>query len=130
MRRLLIAISILFLVAATPALADGPTAQNLGTSVGISAGELTPTPEMWFYEQYRHEYQDPRAAVRRKAEFRAAQRQARMAAMKWFGFSNQRPQASSDPWHGDWSSAWRSNNGTYPLQWSGIGRPWVIVSSP
>ena len=128
MTRLSIAFSILFTLAATPALAaDGPASENSGFQAGISPGELTPTPEMWFYEQYQQQYQDPRQAVRQKAEFRAAQRMRRIAAMKWFGLSNQRPQASSDPWHGDWSPAWRSNNATYPFRWDGIGRPWVIV---
>lgn len=109
-------------------LADGPDINSMGGGT-ISSGEVAATPDMWFYEQYQREYLDPKLAVRRKAEFRAAQRQSRIAAMRWFGFSNQRPQCSSDPWHGDWSSVWRSNNGTYPLQWNGIGRPWVVVSS-
>ena len=129
MRQVSIAAFIFALLAAAPDLADG---QDLGSVGGatISSGEVAATPDMWFYEQYRREHLDPKLAVRRKAEFRAAQRQSRIAAMRWFGFSNQRPQCSSDPWHGDWSSVWRSNNGTHPLQWNGVGRPWIVVNSP
>ena len=85
----------------------------------IAVGELQPTPEMWFYEQYQQQYDDPAAAVRRRAELRAAQRQGRLAAMRWFGQSNSRPQASSDPFHGDYSSRWTSNNGHYTGRWMG-----------
>ena len=126
MKRLSIAISILFaLVAAVPALADRPLAQQLGPEGGISPGEVRATPEMWFYEQYQREYQDPKMAVRRNAEYRAAQRRRRMAALKWFGFSNQRPQAGPEPFHGEWSPVWTSNNGVYPYRWAGGGWPWV-----
>ena len=135
MKRVSIAVSILFvLVAAAPALADKPLAQQLGPESGISPGEVRATPEMWFYEQYQREYQDPKMAVRRNAEYRAAQRRRRMAALKWFGFSNQRPQAGPEPFHGEWSPVWTSNNGVYPYRWAGggwpwtVGRPWVIWS--
>jgi hypothetical protein len=126
MKRLSIALSILFVWAAVPALADKPLAQQLGPESGISPGEVRATPEMWFYEQYQREYQNPKMAVRRHAEYRAAQRQHRLAALKWFGFSNQRPQASPEPYHGDWSPAWCSNNVVYPYRWNGAGWPWII----
>ncbi len=64
----------------------------------ISPGELKATPEMWFYEQYMRQYQDPKMAVRANAEFQADQRQRRLEAMHWFGFSNSRPRACSDPY--------------------------------
>jgi hypothetical protein len=120
-----LALAILFVLATVPALADKPLAQQLGPESGISPGELRTTPEMWFYEQYQREYQDPKMAVRRAAEFRAAQRQQRLAAVKWFGFSNQRPQASPDPFNGDWSPGWTSNNEVYPYRWTATGWPWV-----
>ncbi len=132
MKRLSIAIFVLVVLATVPALADRPLAQQLGPQSGISPGELTMTPEMWFYEQYQREYQDPKMAVRRNAEFRAAQRQNRLAAMKWFGYSNQRPVANPDPFFADYSPAWRSNNYFYPYRWTGggwpwyTGRPWVV----
>ena len=57
----------------------------------ISPGEIKATPEMWFYEQYMRQYQDPKMAVRANAEFKADQRQRRLAAMHWFGFRTAGP---------------------------------------
>lgn len=121
--------SLSLLLAAVPAFATNPTFPEIRFQDGISPGELTPTPEMWFYQQYRLDYADPELAVRKRAEFRAKQRQHRLSAMKWFGLSNQRPQASSDPFHGTWSPVWRSNNTFYPFQWNGVGRPSVYLWS-
>jgi hypothetical protein len=93
----------------------------------FSPSELKATPEMWFYEQYMHQYQDPKMAVRARAEFEADQRQRRLAAMRWFGFSNSRPRACSDPMHGDYSPGWTSNNSTYPYRWNGVGPTWYVA---
>ena len=46
------------------------------------------------YVQPTYTFDDPATAVRRKAEFRGRQRQTRVAAMKWYGYSNARPIAS------------------------------------
>ncbi len=128
MKNVSIAISILFVLVAVPALAqEKPEAPDVTYQGSISPGELTPTPEMWLYERTRSDHLDPKLAVRRKAEFRAAQRQQRIAAMKWFGFSNLRPHCSSDPFHGDWSASWRGNNAFYPSRWHGVGAPLVVV---
>jgi hypothetical protein len=98
------------------------------SNVAVSSGMIEPTPEMWLYEQQLREYLDPAMAVRRNAEFRAAQRQHRIAALKWFGFSNQRPSASPDPYNGEYSPAWVGNNGLYPYRWiGGSGYPWVAL---
>jgi hypothetical protein len=98
------------------------------SNVTVSSGLVEPTPEMWLYEQQLREYLDPGMAVRRNAEFRAAQRRHRMASLKWFGLSNQRPSASPDPYNGEYSPAWVGNNGLYPYRWSGgEGRPWVVL---
>ena len=126
MKRLSIAVFILLVLTAVPAMADKPLAQQLAPEAGISPGEVRATPEMWFYEQYQREYLDSKMAVRRKAEYRTARRRERLTALKWFGFSNQRPQARPDPYHGEWSPAWTSNNMVYPYSWVGGGRPWVI----
>jgi hypothetical protein len=74
---------------------------------------------MWFYEQAMRQYQDPKVAVREAAAFRADQRRRRIAAMQWFGLSNSRPQASSDPIHSDYSPGWGSNNYYDTYRWSG-----------
>jgi hypothetical protein len=86
----------------------------------ISLGEMPPTPEMWFYEQARRQYDDPQAMVRLKAEHRAAERQRRIAARKWFGYSNSRPLVSTDPIYGSHSPHWAGNSFD-PYRWRGTG---------
>jgi hypothetical protein len=88
-------------------------------------GTLTPTPEMWFYEQERSRYEDTKSAVRRKAEFRAAQRAQREAAMKWYGLSNSRPTASPTPITGTYSPTWVGNTHD-PYRWA-TGVTTVVV---
>jgi len=117
----------LLLILAAPGLAQKPTAADVRFGNTISVGEVTPTPEMWFYEQYYQQYQDPKTAVRAKAEERSAQRRARLAAMRWFGFSNSRPRAGTDPVHSDYSPAWTSRNMNYPFRWGGYGVASVVV---
>jgi hypothetical protein len=93
----------------------------------LSPGELQATPEMWFYEQERLRYLDPKNAVRANAEFRAGQRARRLAALRWFGFSNARPTANPDPFHGSYSPRWVSG-GYVPSQWSGVGSATVVIA--
>lgn len=92
----------------------------------FTMGQLTPTPEMWFYDQSLRNYRDPKTAVRRRAEFEADQRQARLAAQRWFGYSNSRPTANPIPYTGTYSPAWTSNS-PYPSQWRGVSRTTVII---
>jgi hypothetical protein len=125
MKRLLMAISILLVLAAVPALAQNP----LRTQLKASPGEVAATPEMWFYQQYMQQYQDPKMAVRRNAEVRADQRLRRLEAMRWFGLSNARPRAHVDPINDDYSPGWASNHTWYPDRWTAIGRPWVAVQT-
>jgi len=97
----------------------------------IALGEVHPnlTPEMWIYlnEQKRHD--NARLAVRRKAEFRTAQRNRRLATQKWFGFSNQRPQAAVTPFTSHYSPTW-SGNGVHGYDWRGTGSRTVIIGYP
>lgn len=86
----------------------------------------TVTPEMWIYSQELQRHDDPALAVRRKAEIRAAQRMQRIAAMKWFGFSNSRPQASTTPMMGSYSPAW-IGNGYDRYDWAGTSWPTTAV---
>jgi hypothetical protein len=95
----------------------------------FSLGQLTPTPEMWFYEQALRRYNDPKAAVRRRAEFEADQRQARLAAQRWFGYSNSRPTVSPIPFTSTYSPMWTSNS-PYGNQWRGVSRTTVVVPMP
>lgn len=122
--------ALMFLLgAAVPAVAQDNTAvpQFVAPSISVSSSQLTPTPEMWLYEQQLREYLDPAMAVRRKAEQRSAQRRHRIAAMKWFGMSNERPVVSPDPFNGEYSPSWVGNHSLYPYRWSGESRPWVAL---
>jgi hypothetical protein len=121
MKRLVIALALPLLLTAGAARADRPLAGGLGVDSVVSPGDVKATPEMWFYDQSMRQYKDPKMAVRAKAEFRSEQRQRRLETMRWFGFSNSRPRASSDPFHGDYSPGWVSNPGYYPSRWNGVG---------
>ena len=93
-----------------------------------TSGVVKPTVAMWFYEQELQRHDDPKTAIRRRAEFRAQQRQSRLAAMRWYGKSNSRPTASPTPFTSGYSSYWGSN--TYnPQRWQAVG-PTIIVSRP
>jgi len=132
MRKMTIAVCLFAVLTAGTIWAQQPdrTAadQHNRSQSRIAVGELQPTPEMWFYEQYQQQYDDPGAAVREKAALRAAQRQGRLAAMRWYGLSNSRPRASSDPFHGEYSPKW-SASGRYPDQWMGGSVPLVVIRS-
>lgn len=119
--------SLCLLLMAVPALAQAPTDGDIQLNRTISVGEVTPTPEMWFYQQYANEYGDPKVAVRHKAEERSAQRRGRIAARRWFGFSNLRPKAGTDIVHGDYSPSWSSGVSNYPFRWTGHGAASVVV---
>ncbi len=128
MKRMVICACMLVALTAGMVRAERPESTHRSRSESrIAVGELQPTPEMWFYEQYQQQYDDPAAAVRSRAELRAAQRQGRLAAMRWFGQSNSRPQASSDPFHGDYSARWTSNNSHYTNRWMGRATPLIVV---
>jgi hypothetical protein len=120
------ALSLFCLLMVAPVLAESPSSTQVKFSGTISPGELTPTPEMWFYEQHLRELQDPTFAVRQKAEFRADQRQGRMAARRWYGFSNSRPSAGAELIHGDGGPRWTSHNSIYPNRWSGPSTTLVV----
>ncbi len=95
---------------------------------GLSSTRTTvaTTPEMWFYEQERIRHDDPKASVRRKAEFRATQREHRLAALKWYGMSNSRPTTSTTPVMGTYSPTWVANS-IDPFRWhTGISTNYVL----
>lgn len=103
----------------TTAAAQGPAPAAPKINARVSTSELHATQEMWFYEQELQRYNDPKLAVRKKAEFRAAQRERRLAAMQWFGMSNSRPMASPTPVMGTYSPMWTSNY-IDPYRWMGV----------
>jgi hypothetical protein len=87
------------------------------------------TPEMWFYEQERVRQESPKYAVRHKAELRSAQRQERIAAMKWYGMSNSRPMANVTPLFSSYSPTWVSGAGD-PLRWPARASTVYVVVRP
>jgi hypothetical protein len=101
-----------------PAPVVQPTAPLPTPIRATSLSEITPTPEMWFYEQKRQERSDPRNAVRANAEFRAEQRRERLAAMQWFGYSAARPTHAVTPYTSSTPSPQWSSNTFDPFRWS------------
>ena len=89
----------------------------------------TATPEMWFYEQERTRQENPKYAVRRKAEIRAQQRQQRIAAMKWYGMSNSRPMTNPTPLTGTYSPTWVSA-ASDPMRWQATPPTNYVVARP
>jgi hypothetical protein len=123
MKRPVIAFALVLMVCGASVRAERPVTTSLGLGTAVSTGELKATPEMWFYDQAVRQHLDPKMAVRAKAEFRNEQRQRRIESLKWFGLSNSRPRASSDPYHNDYSAGWVSNLGYYPARWNGMVQP-------
>ena len=133
MKKLITSAACGFVLAAVPVLAQSPRAPQRAatTKHELSEKESLPakssslsemSPEMWLYTQEMRRRDDPKEAVRRKAEFRAAQRQRRIAAREWFGYSNSRPRANLDPWNTSNSPHWTANNALHPDQWVGNNR--------
>ena len=108
--------------AQTDAISQTPKSIGSPTVALPSSGPVT--PEMWFYMQEYQRYQQPKEAVRRKAELRAAQRQNRLEAQRWFGFSKLRPVANPIPYYGTYSPSW-VGNAWEPYSWHGYGSPYV-----
>ncbi len=115
---------LLFTAGVSFAQQPGVTAPSQAPS--MSMGELTPTPSMWFYQKHMENYMNPALAVRRAAEQRAAERDARIAARKWFGYSNARPMASHTPFT-NWSGPMWAGNGSDRWHWWGVGPTNVVV---
>ena len=119
------------LVCGSAALAQQPAA-TLQPPTPVAEQFATPnvslpsvTPEVWLYSQEWRRHDDPAQAVRRKAEARTAARTQRLEAMRWFGLSNARPQASVTPFMGVFSPSW-GGNGYDRYDWIGVGWPTTV----
>lgn len=131
MKRLMLAAMAAWMLATTGTLAQQPrpaAKPDKQSSLAISLGQLSPTAEMWFYEQAWQHYSDPKMMVRRKAEIAAAQRQQRIAAREWYGISLARPNASVTPMTGNYSPSWVGNTRN-PNQWAAPNGPVIFTSS-
>jgi hypothetical protein len=85
------------------------------------------TREARAHEQYLLHLQAQEEAVHQAAVARAEQRTRRLESQRWFGISNVRPTCSPDPYNGDYSPGWVSNDLFYPYRWVGSGEPWAFV---
>ncbi len=126
---------LVVLFTASPCLAQQPGAEprrdrepRAAGSEATSSGTVTPTPEMWFYDQELRRHDDAKMAVRRRAEARAQARHDRLAAQQWYGIDNSRPTVSLTPLCGGYSAYWGSNSFD-PLRWRPI-TPTIIVARP
>jgi hypothetical protein len=108
MKRLVISLAMPVLFAAGSVFAESP----MTGGVGLNQTEST-------YEQAMRQSKD---MVHAKAELKAEQRLRRLESMRWFGFSNSRPQTQCDPYNSDYAPKWVANPGFYPSRWSGVGR--------
>lgn len=99
-----------------PAAPLAPAATH--TTIQLSHGTLQPTPEMWFYEQARQDYNNPELQSRIRGERYAAERRARLASRAWYGVSNSRPMANVTPFMYYYSPSWGSNT-NQPFLWNG-----------
>jgi hypothetical protein len=118
MKRLVLVLPLVLVVGASPAWAQkpagGPPSVKLSVAAPTSPGDATPRQDA----QSRSADQDAKLAVREKAEFRSQQRQGRLASRQWFGLSNTRPRATTDPYDSDYSPTWTGNTTFYPYRWS------------
>jgi len=80
------------------------------------------------YYQPPIERLDPQSIIHRKAQVRAAQRQARLASLSWYGMSNARPTASPTPFTTLYSPVWQMPGGR-PYAWH-YYRPAYIFFTP
>lgn len=110
-----------------PAPSETPVIQ--GTIPGVSPSQMTPEMYLYLHEQKRLD--DPKQAVRRKAELKTAQRNQRLASQKWFGVSNARPMASAQPFMDLYSPRW-IGNGYNAFDWVGAqnGPAPIVVVEP
>ena len=129
MKWLPIGMALLVVLMAMPAVAQTPAESNssMRFSGGITPGEVTATPEMWFYQEQMNRRDDPKEAVRRKAEFRTAQREARLAARRWYGVSVARPMTSTAIMNGESGPTWVGSDPLYPYRWRNSS-PVVVVN--
>ena len=128
MKRLSLAFVLLALALSATAGAKDPDPKSKPLSEPvISPGEVNPTPEMWFYQQYQLQHKDPHALVQHQAELRAAERAHRIASMQWYGMSNSRPRASNDPFNNDYGPSWTSGNRFTPNRWDANIHSTVVI---
>ncbi len=130
MRRCLLASALLVSFAAGTAQAQNPVLRRAPeinqSTLSIPAAQTPANLDLWFYQQQWKNQQDPKQAIRRRAERRAHQRENRLAALKWYGCSNTRPMASHTPFTHTYSPRWTGPTGD-PFRWQGSVQQTIVV---
>ncbi len=80
----------------------------------------------WYYNSETPQQLTPRQMQQQKSQIAAAQRMSRLAAIRWYGMSNERPTATATPFSGVYSPAWQMPGGR-PFAWYGASRPTYII---
>jgi hypothetical protein len=97
-------------------------AQDLGRDNSPADGERDQT----WYRQPTTYQSDTRAIIQQKAQVRAAQRDARLASLSWYGMSNSRPTAAPTPFTSLYSPVWQQPGGR-PFAWNTACWPTSVV---
>jgi hypothetical protein len=104
----------------------------LSPTVQMRAEEVTPPAAVaeergddWYYQQPTYQ-PNTRAIIHQKAQARSYQRQARLAAMSWYGMYNSRPTAAPTPFTSLYSPAWQVPGGR-PYAWAPYSRPFYVT---
>lgn len=119
MRRLAFTITFLPAMFLTSLLvAQDPVRSVPARGPSTDLDQVAQTENMWFYLQELRRHDDPDVIIHQKAQRKADQRRNRLAAMKWFGWSQSRPTANPTPTMGVYSPSW-VGNGVDPYHWIG-----------
>jgi hypothetical protein len=82
--------------------------------------EHTLTPEMYRYLSDLQRYGGPQDLTRVRAAREADQRKERLAAMRWYGYSNSRPMAAATPFTSQYGPRWVGGRNN-PYFWWDMG---------
>jgi hypothetical protein len=129
MLRYLLALTTIPLLVLSNAWAQPPAPTDHSHAAPPQPPQAGHVPDTTSYARAYRQDTDARLAVRRKSEYRAAQRMNRIAALQWYGLSNSRPAASATPWMSQYSPTWTSNT-RKPFAWSGAARSTTVIIYP
>lgn len=93
---------------------DGAKQEEFDLIRQPSWSRMIPTESMYMYEQHKRDFLDPTMAIRRRAQYKAWERRSRLAAQRWYGYSNARPTRHPTPFTSGSSPSW---SGNYPCDY-------------
>ncbi len=115
MRRFALALAVVSLMSGT-GFAQNPKSRGakqkeFDLTRQPSWSRMIPTEAMYMYEQHKRDFLDPTMAIRRRAEYKAWERRSRLAAQRWYGYSNSRPTRHPTPFtSGSSSRHWNAHH--------------------